>query len=134
MPKESLLLLDFDLMLTTRSKLRACQESSVHDCQSGQYLDKNNSTLHIRDGKGWEERQNPNFLRWLQLSKSQFSRASGSQCGGHRFDLLILIMRSRLKANWQCCLDWSWSVLEQRERVRLEKSAMLLRKLVDVGI
>ncbi len=57
---------------------------------SGQYVDKNNCTLPVRDGKEWEGTGKPlktlggcNFRKGNYL---RFCRESVSQCGGQGFD------------------------------------------------
>jgi hypothetical protein len=61
---------------------------------SGQYVDKNNCKLRVRDGKEWERTGKPlkslggcNFRKGNYL---RFCRESDSQCGGQEFDPPLL--------------------------------------------
>jgi hypothetical protein len=67
---------------------------SQRQIPSGQYVDKNNCTLRVRDGNEWERTGKPlrslggcNFRKGNYL---RFCRESVSQCGGQEFDPPLL--------------------------------------------
>ena len=64
------------------------------DFPSGQYVDKNNCTLRVRDGKEWERTGKPRFLlggcNFRKGNNLGFCRESNSQCGGQEFDPPLL--------------------------------------------
>ncbi|SRR6266480_6138359 len=83
----------------------AFQYHGIGSIPRGQYVDKNNYTQRVRDGKEWERTGKPlkslggcNFRKGNYL---RFCRESVSQCGGQGFDPPLLHQNPSILNNLQ---------------------------------